>query len=384
MAEPDFNYFDQAAGTPAKSTQRANAPMAWLTAQFKPRIKSSQITRLLRQLGSLTKAGIPMAHALEVLIASSTHQQLKSLLERIRQSVNSGQSLAATLGTEPQHFSPLTCALIDIGEQSGILTETLERLALEQEKQEKLKRQLKAVLTYPVAVILVALVITAILLIKVVPEFEAMFQGFGAELPAVTQAVMTLSVFAQSYWLPILVALFAGFVGGRALYRHHRPTRLGADRILLALPLFGALVEKSLLAGLCQTLATTINANAPLIKTLQTISTSISNQVYADALSKTAIDVDNGEGLAEALQKRNIFPILLIQMINIGEEAGQIASMLDKVCNYYENEVERSIAVLSRLLEPVIMCILGILIGGLILAMYLPIFNLGNVLSGGY
>lgn len=384
MAEPDFNYFDQAAGTPAKSTQRANAPMAWLTAQFKPRIKSSQITRLLRQLGSLTKAGIPMAHALEVLIASSTHQQLKSLLERIRQSVNSGQSLAATLGIEPQHFSPLTCALIDIGEQSGILTETLERLALEQEKQEKLKRQLKAVLTYPVAVILVALVITAILLIKVVPEFEAMFQGFGAELPAVTQAVMTLSVFAQSYWLPILVALFAGFVGGRALYRHHRPTRLGADRILLALPLFGALVEKSLLAGLCQTLATTINANAPLIKTLQTISTSISNQVYADALSKTAIDVDNGEGLAEALQKRNIFPILLIQMINIGEEAGQIASMLDKVCNYYENEVERSIAVLSRLLEPVIMCILGILIGGLILAMYLPIFNLGNVLSGGY
>ena len=372
-----FNHVGHAKPKPSAFSQK-------LKRLFAPKIRRTQLTNMLRQLAGMTKASLPLVQALDILCAGTNHPTFKKLLERISQSVNSGQGFAATLSAESLYFDRLTCALIDIGEQNGILTEMLERIADEHEKQDKLRRQLKAVLVYPLSVITIAIGITALLLIKVVPQFETMFQGFGAQLPPLTRHVMTLSTFAQNYWLPVLVSLIALILLVRTAYRRHHGFRLRADRLLLAMPLSGTLLQKGLVASFSQTLATAMHASAPITTTLQMISKTISNQIYAEAIKQTAAEISTGESLTEALRNRAVFPGLLIQMVQVGEESGQIASMLEKVCEYYENEVETSITTLSRLLEPAIMCFLGLLVGGLILAMYLPVFDLGNVLSGGY
>lgn len=347
-------------------------------------IRQADVTKFIRQLASMMKAGIPLVQGLGLLIESNSKPAFRALTEQIRDWVNTGKSLSSALRQHPTHFNPLLCSLIEIGEQAGILDSILERIACDREKAEKLGKHVRSALTYPAAVILVAIGISGILLTKVVPQFEVMFQSFQVELPIFTQKVINFSEWFRLYWLPALGSLTAIILIAGQLYRKNMSFAFLIDRLLLACPLLGALVQKTILAKCAYTLATTFNAGAPLAVTLEAISSSIGNQVYARALQSLSEKVSAGETMLAAMQSTNAFPSMMMQMVNIGEETGQIAEMLSKVAEYYELDVETTVGSLIKLLEPITMCVLGLLVGGLIVAMYLPIFNLGSVLNSGF
>jgi type IV pilus assembly protein PilC len=297
----------------------------------------------------------------------------------VKQEVASGNSFATALRKKPQYFDDLYCSLVDAGEQAGALETLLERVATYKEKTEALKAKIKKAMTYPIAILVVAFIVSAILLIKVVPQFQSVFAGFGAKLPAFTLMVVGLSQLLQDWWLAVIAALVAAVFGFKLALKRSQRFRDGLDRGLLKLPIIGPLIYKSSVARYARTLSTTFAAGVPLVDALDSVASATGNIVFKNAVLRVKQDVSTGMQLNFSMRSTGVFPTLAIQMAAIGEESGSLDGMLDKVATYYEDEVDNMVDSMTSLMEPFIMVVLGIVVGGLVIAMYLPIFQLGNV-----
>ncbi len=343
-------------------------------------IKPADIAVFSRQMATMMKAGVPLVQAFDIVADGLENANLRKLVLSIRDSVAAGGGFAPSLRQHPKYFDDLFCSLVDAGEQAGALETMLERIATYKEKTEQLKGKIKKALTYPIAVVVVAIVVTGILLVKVVPQFAETFSSFGAQLPAFTLFVLGLSTLAQKWWWACLLGI--GAAGFAFTQMKQRSTSFAylVDRYMLKLPIVGQILYLSVMARFARTLSTTFAAGVPLIDALTSVAGAAGNRIYADAIIRVRDDVSTGIQLNTALKARHMFPTLLIQMSAIGEESGALDAMLDKVANYYEEAVDNMVDSLTALLEPMIMSILGILVGGLMIAMYLPIFQLGNVI----
>lgn len=342
-------------------------------------IKPADIAVFSRQMATMMKAGVPLVQSFEIVADGVDNQNLRRLVLNIRDSVAAGGGFANALRMHPKYFDELFCNLVESGEQSGALETMLDRIATYKEKTEALKGKIKKALTYPIAVIVVAIVVTGILLVKVVPQFAETFSSFGANLPAFTLFVLHLSDLAQAYWWMILI-IIAGTVFGFIELRRRSPKfAYLIDKYILKLPIFGQIVYLSVMARFARTLSTTFAAGVPLIDALTSVAGAAGNKIYYDAIIQVREDVSTGIQLNTALKTRGIFPTLMVQMASIGEESGSLDSMLDKVASYYEEAVDNMVSSLTSLMEPMIMSVLGVLVGGLMIAMYLPIFQLGQV-----
>ena len=345
------------------------------------KIKPLDIAIFARQLATMTKAGIPLLQALSIIIESLTKPSMIELVNAVKLSVESGTPLATALNQHPKQFDSLFCALIEAGEYSGSLDIMLERIATYKEKSEQLKSKIKKTMKYPIAVIAVALVVSLILLLKVVPVFSDLFESFGSELPAFTQFVVSISKVLQQWWGLLLVLTISAIVG--FFHAKNNSTKFVGfiDRALLKLPIVGAITYQAIIARFSRTLATTYSAGVPLLQALDSTASATDNQLYYQATQQIKQDVATGQPLNAAMRSSQLFPTLAIQMVSIGEQSGCLDEMLDKVAVYYENEVDNAVEGLTSLMEPIIMVILGLLIGGLVIAMYLPIFQLGSVIG---
>jgi type IV pilus assembly protein PilC len=343
------------------------------------KIKPLDIAFFSRQMATMMKAGVPLLQSFDIISEGSANPNMRKLVDDIKQEVAAGHSLATALRQKPQYFDELYCNLVDAGEQAGALESLLDRVATYKEKTESLKAKIKKAMTYPMAVVIVAFIVTGILLIKVVPQFQSVFAGFGADLPAFTQMVIDLSEFVQSYWYIVLIALVLIIVGIRHAHKTSEKFRNGTDRTLLKIPVVGPLLYKSAVARYARTLATTFAAGVPLVEALDSVAGATGNIIFRNAVNKVKQDVSTGMQLNFSMRSTGVFPMLAVQMTAIGEESGALDSMLDKVATYYEEEVDNMVDSLTSLMEPFIMAVLGVIVGGLVLAMYLPIFKLGQV-----
>lgn len=344
-------------------------------------IKPADIAVFSRQMATMMKAGVPLVQAFDIVADGLENPNLRKMVLQIRDSVAAGGGFANSLRDHPKYFDDLFCNLVDAGEQSGALETMLDRIATYKEKTEALKAKIKKALTYPIAVVVVAIVVTIILLIKVVPQFAQTFGSFGAELPAFTLFVLHLSDLAQAYWIQSVLVLAGAFIGFKEAVKRSEKFAYIVDRYILKLPIVGQILYLSVMARFARTLSTTFAAGVPLIDALTSVAGAAGNRIYTEAIIKVREDVSTGIQLNAALKMRNIFPTLLIQMSAIGEESGALDAMLDKVANYYEEAVDNMVDSLTALLEPMIMAVLGVLVGGLLIAMYMPIFQLGSVVS---
>lgn len=342
-------------------------------------IKPADIAVFSRQMATMMKAGVPLVQAFDIVADGLENPNLRKLVLSIRDSVAAGGGFANSLREHPKYFDDLFCNLVDAGEQSGALETMLDRIATYKEKTEALKAKIKKAMTYPIAVIVVAVIVTGILLVKVVPQFAETFTSFGANLPAFTLFVLHLSELAQAYWFIILVGMVGSVFAFREAIRRFESFAYFVDRYILKVPIIGQIVYLSIMARFARTLATTFAAGVPLIDALTSVAGAAGNRLYADGIIRVRDDVSTGIQLNTALKARGIFPTLLIQMSAIGEESGALDAMLDKVAAYYEEAVDNMVDSLTSLLEPLIMSVLGVLVGGLMIAMYLPIFQLGAV-----
>jgi type IV pilus assembly protein PilC len=345
------------------------------------KIKPMDIALFTRQMATMMGAGVPLLQSFDIISEGCENPNVRTLIENVKQEVAAGNSLANSLRKFPLYFDDLYCNLVDSGEQSGALEQLLDRVATYKEKTEALKAKIKKAMTYPIAVIIVAVIVTAILLIKVVPTFQGVFAGFGAELPAFTMMVIHLSEFMQEWWFLILLAIVGSIFGFKELHRRSEKFRDGLDRTMLKLPIFGNILYKAVVARFGRTLATTFSAGVPLVDALDSVAGATGNVVFRNAVNKIKQDVSTGMQLNFSMRTTGVFPAMAIQMTAIGEESGALDEMLDKVASYYEAEVDNAVDNLTTLLEPLIMAVLGVLVGGLIIAMYLPIFSLGGVIG---
>jgi type IV pilus assembly protein PilC len=343
------------------------------------KIKPLDIAFFSRQMATMMKAGVPLLQSFDIISEGSDNPNMRKLVGDIKQEVAAGHSFATALRQKPQYFDDLFCNLVDAGEQAGALESLLDRVATYKEKTEQLKAKIKKAMTYPIAVVIVAIIVTGILLIKVVPQFQAIFTSFGADLPAFTKMVVELSQFVQNSWYFILAGLFVAIFCFRRAYKTSEKFRDWMDRLLLKIPVVGPLTYKSAVARYARTLATTFAAGVPLVEALDSVAGATGNVVFRNAVNKVKQDVSTGMQLNFSMRSTGVFPMLAVQMTSIGEESGALDSMLDKVATYYEDEVDNMVDSLTSLMEPMIMAVLGVIVGGLVLAMYLPIFQLGNV-----
>ncbi|MEE4308864.1 type II secretion system F family protein [Pseudomonas alliivorans] len=343
------------------------------------KIKPLDIAFFSRQMATMMKAGVPLLQSFDIISEGSENPNMRSLVDSLKQEVSAGNSFATALRQKPEHFDDLFCNLVDAGEQAGALESLLDRVATYKEKTEKLKAKIKKAMTYPAAVLVVAIIVSGILLIKVVPQFQSVFASFGAELPAFTLMVIGLSEIVQTWWIAILGLLIAGFFLFKRAYKQSQTFRDSIDRFLLKIPIIGPLIFKSSVARYARTLATTFAAGVPLVEALDSVAGATGNVVFRNAVMKIKQDVSTGMQLNFSMRSTAVFPSLAIQMTAIGEESGALDSMLDKVATYYEDEVDNMVDSLTSLMEPMIMAVLGVIVGGLVIAMYLPIFQLGNV-----
>ncbi|MEE4106578.1 type II secretion system F family protein [Pseudomonas viridiflava] len=343
------------------------------------KIKPLDIAFFSRQMATMMKAGVPLLQSFDIISEGSENPNMRSLVDSLKQEVSAGNSFATALRQKPEHFDDLFCNLVDAGEQAGALESLLDRVATYKEKTEKLKAKIKKAMTYPAAVLVVAIIVSGILLIKVVPQFQTVFAGFGAELPAFTLMVIGLSEIVQTWWLAILGLFIAGIFLFKRSYKQSQKFRDSIDRFLLKIPVIGPLIFKSSVARYARTLATTFAAGVPLVEALDSVAGATGNVVFRNAVMKIKQDVSTGMQLNFSMRSTGVFPSLAIQMTAIGEESGALDSMLDKVATYYEDEVDNMVDSLTSLMEPMIMAVLGVVVGGLVIAMYLPIFKLGNV-----
>jgi len=343
------------------------------------RIKPKDIAIFTRQLATMMKAGVPLLQAFDIVGRGNANPSVAKLLNDIRSDVETGTSLSAAFRKFPKYFDNLYCNLVEAGEAAGILEDLLDRLATYMEKTEAIKSKIKSALMYPTSVIVVAFVVVAIIMIFVIPAFKQVFTSFGADLPAPTLFVMAMSEYFVAYWW-----LIFGIVGGgtyfffQAWRRSERMQKV-MDRLLLRLPIFGALIDKSCVARWTRTLATMFAAGVPLVEALDSVGGASGNSVYADATTKIQQEVSTGTSLTTAMTNANLFPTMVLQMTAIGEESGSIDHMLGKAADFYEQEVDDMVAGLSSLMEPIIIVFLGVIIGGIVVSMYLPIFKLGQV-----
>lgn len=344
------------------------------------RIKPLDIALFTRQMATMLKAGVPLLQAFDIIGEGFDNANMRKLVDEVKQEVAAGNSFAASLRKCPQYFDELYCNLVDAGEQAGALDTLLDRVATYKEKSEALKAKIKKAMTYPAAVIAVAAVVTSILLIKVVPQFESVFSGFGAKLPAFTLMVIGLSEFLQDWWWVLLGGVVGGFFGVKYALKRSQAFRDWRDKWLLKLPLVGTLMYKSAVARYARTLSTTFAAGVPLVEALDSVSGATGNVVFKRAVQRIKQDVSTGMQLNFSMRTSGIFPNLAIQMTAIGEESGALDDMLDKVASFYEAEVDNLVDNLTSLMEPFIMVILGVVVGGLVVAMYMPIFQLGSAI----
>ncbi|MFZ4528514.1 MAG: type II secretion system F family protein [Undibacterium curvum] len=344
------------------------------------RITDADITLFTRQLATMMKAGVPLLQSFDIVAKGNANPSVSKLLQDIRGDVETGTSLNQAFRKYPLYFDPLFCNLVGAGEQAGILEDLLTRLAIYKEKTQTIKKKIKSALTYPIAILSVAFIVTAVIMIWVVPAFKEVFMSFGAELPAPTLFVMALSDFFVTYWYMIFGGLFGAIYFFFQTWRRSLQMQRAMDRILLQAPIFGAVIRKATIARWTRTLSTMFAAGVPLVESLDSVGGAAGNAVYLDATIKIQTEVSTGTSLTVAMQNANVFPSMVTQMVAIGEESGALDNMLGKVADFYEEEVDEAVASLSSLMEPLIMVILGVLIGGLVVAMYLPIFKLGSVI----
>jgi len=343
------------------------------------KIKPLDIALFTRQLATMMSAGVPLLQAFDIIGEGFDNPNMRKMVDDIKQDVAAGNSLANSLRKQPQYFDDLYCNLVDAGEQSGALETLLDRVATYKEKTEALKKKIKKAMTYPAAVIVVAVIVSAILLIKVVPQFQSVFEGFGAQLPAFTLFVIAISEALQEWWLLVLGGLFVLAFVLRHFYKKSEKFRDAVDRGLLKIPLVGSILYKSAIARYARTLATTFAAGVPLVDALDSVAGATGNVVFRNAVEKIKGDVSTGMQLNFSMRTTGVFSSMAIQMTAIGEESGSLDEMLSKVATFYEDEVDNMVDNLTTLMEPMIMAVLGVLVGGLIIAMYLPIFQLGSV-----
>ncbi len=342
-------------------------------------IKPVDIAYFIRQLATMMKAGVPLLQGLDLVGNGADKVKLKKMIYEIRSDVNGGLEFAKALTRHPDYFDDLVCSLVHAGEQSGSLETMLDRIATYKEKTESLKKKIKKAMTYPLAVVAVGVIVSAILLVKVVPQFEQVFSSFGADLPAFTRLIIDLSEWMQQWWFVCLIGA-VGFGFGFAKLRDKSQKFSDAvDRAVLKIPVFGSILHKAAVARFARTLSTTFAAGVPLVEALDSAAGASGNVVYRNAIYQIRNGVSTGQALQHAVQMTGVFPVMTIQMISIGEESGSLDHMLDRIATFYEEDVDNAVDNLSSLLEPLIMVVLGVLVGGLVIAMYLPIFQLGQV-----
>ncbi len=345
------------------------------------RIKPKDIAIFTRQLATMMKAGVPLLQAFDIVGRGNPNPSVTKLLNDIRTDVETGTSLSAAFRKHPLYFNALYCNLVEAGEAAGILEDLLDRLATYMEKTEAIKSKVKSALMYPTAVVVVAFVVVAVIMIFVIPAFKEVFSSFGADLPAPTLAVIAMSEFFVAYWWLIFGGLGGGLYFFFQAWQRNEKVQRFMDRLLLKVPVFGALVEKSVVARWTRTMATMFAAGVPLVEALDSVGGASGNSLYADATKKIQQEVSTGTSLTMAMSNARIFPSMVLQMCAIGEESGSIDHMLGKAADFYEAEVDDMVAGLSSLMEPIIIVVLGTIIGGIVVSMYLPIFKLGEVVG---
>lgn len=346
-----------------------------------PKITPADIAVVTRQIATMLAAGVPLVQSIDLIANGSDKKQLRSLMQKISNKVQSGLPLSEVLRDHPKYFDELYCDLVKSGEQSGALDRIFDRIAIYKEKAEALKSKIKKAMFYPIAVIVVALIVTSILLIFVVPQFAEIFAGFGAELPAFTQLVIKISEIMQAYWWVVLAAVLVGLRAIGTAYKGNLAFRTKADAMLLKAPVIGEILNKAAVARFARTLSTTFAAGVPLIEALESAAGAAGNEIYRNAINDVRADVSAGGQMYLSMKTTNQFPEMVVQMVSIGEESGSLDDMLARVASIYEQEVDDAVDGLTALLEPLIMAVLGVLIGGLIIAMYLPIFQMGAVIK---
>lgn len=347
--------------------------------QSKGKVTPGDIAIFSRQMATMMTAGIPLVQSFDIIGAGHENPAMQKLILGIKSEVEGGTALAQALAKHPLHFDDLYVNLVEAGEQAGALETLLDKIATYKEKTEAIKKKIKKALFYPAAVVVVAIIVTAILLIFVIPQFESLFQGFGADLPAFTRMVIDLSNFVQTKgWLLLIggVGAVMGFLHAKKRYKSFQHF---LDRVILKVPVIGPIMQKSAIARYARTLATTFAAGVPLVEALDSVAGATGNIVYETAVLKMRDEVATGQRLQRAMENTDLFPNMVNQMIAVGEESGSLDDMAAKVADFYEEEVDNAVDSMSSLLEPMIMAILGVLVGGLVVAMYLPIFKMGTV-----
>ncbi len=343
------------------------------------RIKPKDIAIFTRQLATMMKAGVPLLQSFDIVGRGNPNPSVNKLLNQVRTDVETGTSLSAAFRKHPLYFNALYCNLVEAGEAAGILEELLDRLATYMEKTEAIKNKVKSALMYPTAVIVVAFVVVVVIMIFVIPAFEEVFASFGADLPAPTLLVIAISEFFVAYWWIVFGALGGGLYFFMQAWKRNLKVQRVMDRVLLKLPVFGTLVEKSTVARWTRTMSTMFAAGVPLVEALDSVGGASGNSLYADATTQIQREVATGTSLTMAMNNARIFPSMVLQMTAIGEESGSLDHMLGKAADFYEQEVDDMVAGLSSLMEPIIIVVLGTIIGGIVVSMYLPIFQLGQV-----
>ena len=364
-------------GISAKTVRRKVRPLVSFGSR---KIKSSDIALFTRQMATMMKAGVPLIQSFDIVADGVENQLMRNLVTDIKTDVAAGGGLAASLARHPKYFDDLFCSLVSSGENSGTLEVMLDRVATYKEKTEALRAKIEKAMTYPIAVMVVAIVVTGILLVKVVPTFAKTFEGFGADLPDFTLFVLRISEFVQAWWFILLFAVIvASWSYSQAMLRS-KPIRDRVDALSLKLPVVGGIIHDSVVARFSRTLSTTFAAGVPLVEALESTAGAAGNSVYSAAVYQIRDDVTAGTSLYQSIRSTGLFPTMLLQMTSIGEQSGALDEMLGKVADQYETLVDDAVDNLSSLMEPLVMSILGVLIGGLMIAMYLPIFMLGSVI----
>lgn len=343
------------------------------------KISEKDIALFTRQLATMMKSGVPLLQAFDIGIKGSGNPALARLLNDIRNDVETGSSLSQAFGKHPVYFDRLFCNLVTAGEQAGILDGLLDRIATYKEKILAIKSKIKSALFYPIAVVVVAALVIAVMMLFVVPEFKSVFTSFGADLPAPTLMVIAISDFFVEYWYAVFGILIGTVVGIAFIYKRSPAMQIAVDRVVLKMPVIGEIVRKATIARWARTLSTMFAAGVPLVEALDSVGGASGNHIYLTATRQIQSEVSTGTSLTVAMQNAAVFPTMVVQMVSIGEESGQLDAMLAKVADFFEREVDDAVAGLSQLLEPIIMVFLGTVIGGLVVAMYLPIFKLGSV-----
>jgi type IV pilus assembly protein PilC len=343
-------------------------------------ITGQEIAIFSRQMSTMMRAGVPLVQALELVARGNENKSMTEMILSIKAGIEAGLPFAESLAKHPRYFDDLYVNLVEAGEKSGALETLLDKIATYKEKTESIKKKVKKALTYPAAVVVVAFIVTGILLYFVIPQFEELFKGFGADLPAFTQMVVSLSKFVQEYWWLLLLVPVGAVFGFREAHHRSAAFRRFLDRMSLKAPLFGDILYKSAVARFARTLSTMFAAGVPLVEAMDSVAKAAGNIVYTEGIMKMKDQVSTGTQLQLTMAQSNLFPAMAIQMIGIGEESGSLDAMCAKVADFYEEEVDNMVDSLSSLMEPMIMAFLGVIVGGLVIAMYLPIFKLGQAI----